>query len=410
MTWINEILRCHEEVETPQSFWYWSALAAISAIVKDNVWLNRGGLYKLYPNIYVMLHADTGMKKGPPVNFAKDLVKRVNNTRIIYGRSSIQGILKELGTPAFTQPGGKIVNQKSVGVYFASEFSASMVEDRAAMRILTDLYDRHYNEGDWKQLLKMEQFILKDPMLCLLVATNAAMMKGMMHESEIHGGFFARMFVIYESEEQSINSLIRPLKHPPDMPGLAEYLKEISNLSGDFYPSLYKDDDLTPVGRMYDEWYTDLRLNLRQKEIKDPIGTTNRIGDHVLKIAMLLSLAKKPAIEISEETMHEAIHEGEKLIGNVRRANVSGGSDEKFADQKAIIIKELVYRDNHMISRAQLMRKYTYYFNASELDEILLSLEQAGTIRLEVQGNQQIIVMPGNVAHEYLLYFEGRKK
>src|SRR6266516_8035161 len=132
MTWLDEILLSHEEVESPKSFWYWSALATISAIVKDNVYLNRGGLYKLYPNIYVMLHADTGMKKGPPVNFARDLVKRVNNTKLIHGRSSIQGILKELQCSGYTLPGGKIVNQKSVGFYCASEFASSMVEDRAA--------------------------------------------------------------------------------------------------------------------------------------------------------------------------------------------------------------------------------------------------------------------------------------
>ena len=410
MTWINEVLKSHEEVESPRNFWLWSALAAISAVVKDNVWLNRGGLYKLYPNIYVMLHADSGMKKGPPVNFARNLVKQVNNTRIIYGRSSIQGVLKELGSPAYSLPGGQIVNQKSVGFYCASEFSSSIVKDDAAMKILTDLYDRHYNEGDWKQLLKMEQFTLKDPMLTMLTATNEPMMKGMIGESETKGGFFARTFVVYENQEQAVNALVRPLKHPPDMSHLVDYLKELSNLKGDFYTSLYKDEDITQVGQIYEDWYIQLKLNIKQMEVKDPSGTLNRLGDSVLKIAMLLSLAKKPEVEITEETMSEAIAEGEKLIGNIRRANVNEGSKEKFADQKAVIIKELVNREIHVISRTQLMQKYTYEFNATELDEILLSLEQAGMVRLEMQGNQQMIVMPGEIAHKMINFFKGKNK
>ena len=116
-----------------------------------------------------MLHADSGLKKGPPVNLAKKLVKRVNNTRIISGRSSIQGMLKELGE-GYSLPGGQIV-KKSVAFIAASEFSSSIVEDKAAMTILTDLYDRNWNEGEWT-LLKMENFTLKDPTITLLVATN----------------------------------------------------------------------------------------------------------------------------------------------------------------------------------------------------------------------------------------------
>ena len=153
MNWIQTLVDQHSELESPRNFWYWSGLAIISAVVKDQVWMDRAGAYNLYPNIYVMLHADSGLKKGPPVALAKDLVKRVNNTRIISGRSSIQGILKELGT-AYTLPGGKVVN-KSVGFVAASEFSSSIVSDPFAMTILTDLYDRQYNEGDYRSLLKM---------------------------------------------------------------------------------------------------------------------------------------------------------------------------------------------------------------------------------------------------------------
>ena len=125
MTWLDELIVQHSELESPQSFWYWSGLCAISAVVKDQVYLERWA-YKLYPNIYVMLHADSGLKKGPPVGLAKTLVKRVNNTRVISGRSSIQGILKELGTAQSTPGSGK-VNAKSCGFIVASEFSSSLV-------------------------------------------------------------------------------------------------------------------------------------------------------------------------------------------------------------------------------------------------------------------------------------------
>src|SRR5262245_21374101 len=157
MSFLSEILASARELEPPLNFWYWAGLAAISAVVKDNIWMPRGGdYYKLYPNIYVMFHAESGLMKGPPINLAKDLVKRVNSTRIISGRSSIQGILKKLGTTQ-TQPGGKI-DKKSVAFIVSSELTSSIVEDKAAATILTDLYDRNWNEREWQSLLKMKEF------------------------------------------------------------------------------------------------------------------------------------------------------------------------------------------------------------------------------------------------------------
>ena len=145
MDWLQDLVNQHRELESPRSFWYWSAIAAISAVMKDQVWLDRQ-IYNLYPNIYVMLHAESGMKKGPPISMAKQLVRPVNTTRIIGGRSSIQGILKEMGT-AYTQPGGK-VQTKSVAFIASSELSSSIVDDKVATKILTDLYDRQYNVGE----------------------------------------------------------------------------------------------------------------------------------------------------------------------------------------------------------------------------------------------------------------------
>src|ERR1043165_7628052 len=97
MTWIEQVIKSRSELESPLSFWFWGALVSISAVVKDNIWIDRQ-IYKLYPNIYVMLHAESGLKKGPPIAMARKFVNSVNNTRVITGRSSIQGILKEMGS------------------------------------------------------------------------------------------------------------------------------------------------------------------------------------------------------------------------------------------------------------------------------------------------------------------------
>lgn len=413
----------HSELESPKAFWYWAGLAAISAVVKDNVWINKGGAYKLYPNIYVMLHADSGLKKGPPVGLAKDLVRRVNNTRIISGRSSIQGILKELGTSQ-TSPGKAPIN-KSVGFICASEFSSSLVSDPAAMTILTDLYDRQYNEGDYKSLLKMESFSLRDPTLSMLVATNEAHFEDFVQSKDLHGGFIGRMFVIAETATHTLNPLIAPVKNAPDREELVEGLQRIAKLQGEFHPlgqleysveyAYERELNNHPVfyneiGAKYHDWYMDFYQTLKKNKIKDDTGTIQRFGDSVLKVAMLLSMSETYELVITENAIDNAIEICEKLIGNVRKTTLgrSKKSNDLQASVKALILKELLDREPHEITKPVLTKKLIMYISSDELENIMQSFNTSGLIETTNHGNMIVYKMPDKQVEEMKNWLRGR--
>lgn len=420
MSWLQSLAKQHEELESPVSFWYWSALAALSAVMKDQVWLNRQ-IYNLYPNVYIMLHAESGLKKGPPISMAKQLVKPVNNTRIISGRSSIQGILKDLGT-AFTQPGGKIVS-KSVAFICSSELSSSIVEDSVATKILTDLYDRQYNVGEWRSLLKMETFELKDPTITMLTATNEAMSEDFFTRSAIQGGYFARTFIVYEKESKVSNSLIYPLSNPPNYSTASDYLKELALLKGEFasVAGLEKTDDFkyrktkhgrdvyfNEVGIIYDDWYENFKELIKTSE-RDETGTLNRFGDSVLKVAMLLSLAEHPRLILTKEAMSEAIIQSEKLLGNVRKTTMGRHGISQSALLKTTIIMELLNRDNHQITRTVLMKKlWQHYESPTEFDDIMQSFDASGMIKTSNIGNQIVYIMPPSQVDELKNYMAGK--
>src|SRR5712692_1131183 len=376
-TWLDVILEQHAELESPVSFWFWSALSAVSAIVKDNIWFDKQA-YKLYPNIYVMLHADSGLKKGPPIAMAKQLVRAVNNTNIIVGRSSIQGILKDMGTSK-TIPGGHIVNNAKAFIC-SSELASSIVEDRVATTILTDLYDRQWNEDNWKSLLKIEQFNLKDPTITMLTATNEAHSDEFFVKQDVQGGYFGRTFIIYENKNEVVNSLMFPLKYKIDYKQSAEYLKSIALLKGEF--------DASDVVRHYiDDWYVDFRKTTHEMDVKDKTGTLNRFDDSMQKVAMVINLARERGLQLELESVKEAINVCEKLVGNVRKVMMGKGKAAN-AQQKAVAIQELIERENHMISRTQLNRKYYLHASDIEWDDIMRQLEVAGICRIETVGNQ----------------------
>jgi hypothetical protein len=422
--WVDEVVCKHKEFESPLSFWKWAALASISAVIKDNVWINQKA-FDTYPNIYVMFHADSGLKKGPPVNMAKRLVQIVGNNRVIAGRSSIQGIMKRMGTNE-SKPGG-IINKGASAFICSSELSSAIVEDKAAMDILTDLYDRSYNSGEYESLLKMEQFDLKAPIVTMLSATNESHSADFFAQKDIGGGFFARTFVIYENEENRSNSLMGAHGESINYNELAEYLKELSQLRGPFLPFSSKEkteyftnkiiDEHTreisyysDTGEIYESWYRNFKKEI--KGVKDPTGTLNRFGTSVLKVSMLLSLGAQPELIITPEAMSEAILICEKLVGNIRKITVgkSGGNDATNATRKTILIKELLDRDTHSISRAQLHRKYWLQGNVNEWDETVLSFEAAGLVKIQKIGDNLIYEMPPDSVKELQEFFKGKNK
>lgn len=425
MTWLERLLSQHSELESPTNFWKWGALAAISAVVKDNVWMDRQ-IYNLYPNIYVMFHAESGLKKGPPISMAKQLVKGVGGTRIISGRSSIQGILKDLGT-AQTQPGGRVIN-KSTAFICSSELTSSIVEDKVATDILTDLYDRQYNIGEWRSLLKMEQFNLKDPTITMLTATNEAHSSDFFGKKDIHGGYFARTFIISEIKRNRANSLIIPLKNPPKYADHIDYLKELEKLKGPFealgsieatekHYIPYNEhvtgetNYFSDAGIIYQKWYENFIDQMSNQDQKDDTGTLNRFGDSVLKVAMLLSLTRSAELYIDADSMNLAIEYSEKLIGNVREMTHGKKGLSEAKSIKGLIIAEFLARETHSISRAMLLKQmWSHYKEAHELDEIMLSFDQAGMIKTQTIGNQIIYTMHDNQVQEYRRRFAGKNR
>lgn len=423
MSWLSVLVKQHEKLESPLNFWWWGGLAAISAVVKDQIYLERG-TYKLYCNVYIMFHADSGLKKGPPVNMAKQLVSAVGNTKIITGRASVQGILKKLGTGQ-TEPGKK-PNLTSTGFICLSELSAGIVEDPVATKILTDLYDRHYNAGEWESLLKGEQFQLKDPTVTMLSATNESMSEEFLSNHAIKGGFLARTFIIHEHKRNTLNSLIVPMSDPPNYVDAARYLKELSTLKGPFRPlgSLSRSDDYpherqkhgetvfySNAGLRYDDWYERFWAEVEDQDVKDSTGTLNRFGDSVLKVAMLLSLSESPNMIIETHHIDAAIEMCERLVGNTRKATMGKQGMSKAAPLKGLILNEFIYKPDHRITREQLVRKlWMHYSNKQEIDDIMVSLCETGMIEMITVGGDVVFEMSPTQFQAMKRFLDGKLK
>ena len=94
-TFISSYLEHTKIYESPGSFWRWSAYASIAALLRDNCYLKQGDRL-LFANIYVLFLAESGTRKGPPIDLSETLLSKLAITKIISGRASVQAILDEL--------------------------------------------------------------------------------------------------------------------------------------------------------------------------------------------------------------------------------------------------------------------------------------------------------------------------
>lgn len=387
---IKEVLEATQYFEAPQRFYYWSTLAAISAVLKDKVWFNMGDNYNVYPNIYVLLYGPSGVRKGPAINLAEDLVYRVDNTRIIDGRSSIEGIIKELGTMT-SRPGGKPPIKDSCGFMVSSELSSSIIGNTSAMDIMTDWYDRIYREREWKYRLKNSESVkLTKPTITWLSGTNEALFREFMPEKNIHGGLIGRMFIISEYKKQRSNSLMFKTR-APDKAKIAERIRQFTSLEGEFH---IDDSDRHAI----DAWYTKFDTEIAPT-LKDDTGFVARALDFVMKIAMIISCGRRGDKTLRTDDIKEAMEVVIPLIVPSKRVvNSVKKNDNTLVSKRALILTYLTNSPDFKCERSKLLQNLGLQIDHEDLDKIaqymiamnVLVIDQAGgTITYRLRADRK---------------------
>lgn len=380
MSFIDLVLESTKEYEAPRRFYYWAALSSISAVLKDQVWFDMAKAYKLYPNLYVLLYGPSGVRKGPPISLAERIVKAVNATRVINGRSSIEAVLKELGTFS-TEPGRGLVKD-SCGFLVASELSSSIISNPQAMDIMTNLYDRIYNESEWKYKLKVgESSTLNKPTITWLAGTNEALFKDFLPEKNIHGGLIGRMFMVSEFKPARLNSLMFDPDVIPDFPKMVDLLRPVSKLKGQF--EMDKE-----VRVNIDMWYQDFMGNIAP-QIADQTGFVSRINDFIIKGAMIIAAGRRCEMKIYQSDIDESREVIVPLI--VPTKKISHGLKKEPVNpvqQRALVLNYISNRPNFTCTRKEILKNLGLKVNHEELDAVIEMMLQMGAVKIESQGSE----------------------
>lgn len=385
-TWFDCLLDATQEAETPRQYIFWAGIASIAAVVGPNVYINRGGVYKLSPNIFCMLIGESGLGKGLPIAIAKKLVRMVGNTRVISGRNTIASIIKDLGTSKTDPITGEPQYKDARGFIVSGEFATLIQEDKQALPTLTEFYDTHYME-DWDNKTKTSGIdTLKGVNVTLFGGSTPEHFSNVVPESDVKGGFVGRILTVFADKRARINPL-DDTETVLELPfnSLAQHLKKISQLRGGFR---FKED----ARDLWIDWYNEIR----GKDYHDPTGAINRLPDNVLKVAMCISMAKmEPDLMIHKWELNEAINKCINLTIDTKKI-VGGKGKSQLAEQTHLVLKILWSQPDHFIFRSALLQRHYDMFDTFDLDRILATLQNAGLVEQDRFENNMVIRMTDN--------------
>lgn len=405
LNFVDSLVSECSHVETPHSWLWWSFLSCISAAAGNNYYLTtlKGDLiYR--PNLYIILLGDSGLGKGFPVTRAKLLVAKSEVTRTIYGRSSIQAVVKELSI-ARTREGKKPIDD-SRGYIINGELSTAIIQDPDALTILTDWYDC---PKEWTNLLKGDGAEkLKNVYVTALFGSSPAHFYDSIPQANIEGGYIGRNLIVYEEKRsQDVDLLDDESGKDGDkfddylVPKYVPHLDKISTHQGKLVPN-------QDAKELFNSW----RRKWRASQTYDKTGFLNRVPDHVLKVSMCLALSNIEFDgEISQPDIEEAIHKVTNLVYSNKRT-VEGRGLDPLAQQKKLVLDYLLGASDQEMTRKQLLWKGYGSFNSFTLDQILDDLKEMGWTRRERVGvginADWLIKLSGEPLEQYKKYVSNK--
>lgn len=347
--WLQAYSEYTKESESPDSYHLWMGMSVLSSVARRNVFIEQN-IYRLYPNMYVVLVGPPGLGKSTTIRLGKRLLLGIDE--IIFGADSLT---REELIRFMAKSGGE--GKMSAVTLHSTELSSLIEPSKVAMvQFLIDIYD---SADRWGYSTKHQgKNVIHNPFLTIVAGTVPEYLANDFPVSILGNGFTARTIFVYEEGPRFPN----PFPKPEDgalVKGLIEDLKTIATLKGQFEwePEAYK---------LYEEQYIKI-FNSKPDDYRIT-DFHNRKKIHILKVAMLLSLADKDELVITTKDLIAAWEILSALEVNMPKTFAAVGKYEHASDMERIIAE--IYAAGEM-SAEQIYRRNSSVGDVEELARIL---------------------------------------
>lgn len=377
-SWIKEYLKYTQGQESPDLFHIWVAMTMIASILDRKVKLHRG-YYELFPNIFVILVAGAGrcrkstaLRMGTSLINEDSLEAQIQNTPRIFAQKITNARLIEFlaeGVEADLAEG--TINFRASGLIAAPELSSFLGKGAMEKGIITTLTDLYDCPEEWTKSTKSSGTNrLENVYLNMIGASTGKWLRNAIPGEAVGGGFISRSIFVYQDQAK------QPIAFPEDnIPEDAEEIKQnlvddlatMSNLEGNFSFS-------SEAKEWYRDWYENEAQELQQTQDE---AFFSRWPQHLLKVAMICSVAQNDKLELTLNNMQRAKMYLDAVYSNIEPViNTMTVAESELPTNKVLgLIRRRGEVDHETLSR------YTKKFVKSEgLKSIIETLEDSGEI------------------------------
>lgn len=389
--WIEDYVNYNKGQESPEVFHKWCGISTIASVLNRQVYLPRISaegvtFYTLYPGqLAAVLVAGAGRcRKSTAVGIAKSLLKDVGTINIFDGKITPERLLNKLG-----------------------QLRAGPILTVVASELSTFLTKSSYNEGLVENLIKLldcesnpyetQKFTvtLVNPCVTLLLATTPFSLGQSISSSAHDTGFLSRLLFIYSDQPGASAPLANNLADIPQAvrdqssqlrQALVIRLKGFGNLRGEF--------SWAPDAQ---SWFTNYYNTFRQSPLSEGEGYSQRRPDHLLRVAMCVSVSRQAANPLlltegvliaADQLLREIENQMPRALAYIGRHTNSDKYDKILGVFKK---KAALAGVNHaVVSGEDLYSQTIRFFNGlTELQSHLQALLDAGNISVVSQPNQK---------------------
>lgn len=373
-SWLDRYMELCTDTEVPTLFWKWTGLTLLASALRRHVSMDRG-IYRLYPNIYVIFVGPPGSKKSTAGDFGyNNIVRSVEAINGFAGRITSEGILRKLGEVAVNENAPTVLESDQSLFLYASELS-TLLSGRTRSRntfSIIDFLTAVYSSGTFDEGTRTNGFSAYDH-ICVnfLAATTPEGVNDLFDRVAIEGGFISRTIILYQeavtnSEPWPTFSENKRLR----VQTLITDLRTISQLNGE-----------VRVMEQARTWFTNWYNTVWRTTVPHPDLQQYwvRKFDHLLKISMLLSVAERNDLVVEQKHMEQAasiLAEAETWMP-VAFNNVDRPRQSRLREQIMTYIRE----QGGSVARSKLTKRFDHRVSGvKELDEVLSPLIVGGSL------------------------------
>jgi len=382
--WIAAYLEYTKESESPDAYHVWTALSSIASVARRNVWLDQG-IYLLYPNLYVALVGPPGRTgKSTAIRMGRRLITQVPGIVMGPDSCSREQLIRKMAE-------SKLNNQCCLTLH-STEFSSIIdLSGIQMIQFLTDVYDCDYfNPKGWAYETKTSgKDYLVNPYLNMLVGTTPSYIADSMPDNVIGHGFTSRTVFIYGDKERQINP--RPKEADRGLvAALIRDLQRVAGVFGEFRWDCNCPNECTcerETGKKtYDTFYRGLYTSIPPDYRLEGYHWRKKI--HVLKVAMLLSLAERDNLVLDSKIITASNQFLDIIEGPMSRTFSAVGKYERASDLERIG-SQIVAAGGMPVS--DMFRRNYFAGAEQDLRSIISSLSSMGIIKLVQQNGSEYL-------------------